>query len=82
MYYCPVGYGAYTACKRSEPFMEFEFKGNKIIFNRELFGLDTLVLKFVKILDAHEIDYVIISGYIAILFCRSRNTEDVDLFIE
>ncbi|MBU2100026.1 hypothetical protein KKB11_02230, partial [Candidatus Micrarchaeota archaeon] len=28
------------------------------------------------------IDYVIISGYIAILFGRSRNTEDIDLFIE
>ena len=29
-----------------------------------------------------DIRYVIISGYIAILFGRSRNTEDVDLFIE
>jgi len=39
------------------------------------------VLRFVKILDKTGIDYVIISGYIAILFGRSRNTEDVDLFI-
>ncbi len=62
--------------------MEFEFKGNKILFERRLSNLDKLVLRFVKILGKLEIDYVIISGYIAILFGRSRNTEDVDLFIE
>ncbi len=62
--------------------MEFEFKKNKIIFNRELSNLDKLVLKFIKVLDNEKIDYVIISGYIAILFGRSRGTEDVDLFIE
>lgn len=62
--------------------MEFEFSEGKIVFNRALSELDELVLRFVKILDAQEIDYVIISGYIAILFGRSRNTEDVDLFIE
>ncbi len=62
--------------------MEFEFKKNKITFNRELSNLDKLVLKFVKILDKEKIEYAIISGYIAILFGRSRGTEDVDLFIE
>ncbi len=62
--------------------MEFEFSENKIVFNREFSELDKLVLRFVKILDSLGIDYVIISGYIAILFGRSRNTEDVDLFIE
>ena len=61
--------------------MEFEFRGNKIVFEKELSNLDKLVLRFVKILDALEVDYAIISGYIAILFGRSRNTEDVDLFI-
>lgn len=62
--------------------MEFEFKGGRIVFEKELSNLDKLVLRFVKILDGLEIDYVIISGYIAILFGRSRHTEDVDLFIE
>lgn len=61
--------------------MEFEFKGNKIKFNRELSGLDKLVLKFTRVLEKQGVEYVIISGYIAILFGRSRNTEDVDLFI-
>jgi len=62
--------------------MEFEFKKNTIKFERALSGLDRLVLKFTKILDSQKIDYVIVSGYIAILFGRSRNTEDVDLFVE
>jgi predicted nucleotidyltransferase len=62
--------------------MEFEYKKNEIVFNRELSSLDKLVLKFLNFLDKEKIDYVIISGYIAILFGRSRNTEDVDLFIE
>jgi len=62
--------------------MELEFRKGKIVFNKELSQLDRLVLRFVKILEKARIDYVIISGYIAILFGRSRNTEDVDLFIE
>ena len=62
--------------------MELGFSKGKIIFNKELSGLDRLVLKFVKILDSQKVDYVVISGYVAILFGRSRNTEDVDLFIE
>lgn len=62
--------------------MEFEFSRKKIVFNRPLSNLDKLVLRFVKILDREKVDYVIISGYIAILFGRSRHTEDVDLFIE
>jgi len=62
--------------------MEFEFSENKIEFERELSNLDRLVIKFTGILDRLEIEYVIISGYIAILFGRSRHTEDIDLFIE
>ena len=61
--------------------MEFKFHGNKITFERTLSKLDKLVLRFVKILNQQQVDYVIISGYIAILFGRSRQTEDVDLFI-
>lgn len=52
--------------------MEFEFKKNKIVFNRELSDLDQLVISFTKILNRQKIDYVIISGYIAILFGKSR----------
>lgn len=46
--------------------------------DKELTILDKVVLDFIKFFDS---DYVIVSGYVAILFGRSRNTEDVDLFI-
>ena len=52
----------------------------EIICDRELSNLDKLVLRFIQILEKH-IDYVIISGYVAILLGRSRATEDVDVFI-
>lgn len=52
-----------------------------IILDRELSELDLFVVKFVNILQKY-VPYVIISGYVAILFGRSRTTEDVDLFIE
>jgi len=41
--------------------------------------LDRFVFDFVDLLDVH---YVIVSGYIAILFGRSRGTEDIDVLIE
>ncbi len=62
--------------------MEFEFKNNQIIFDRELSDLDEFVIKFIKILDRNKINYVLVSGYIAILFGRSRETEDIDIILE
>ena len=43
--------------------------------------LDKFVLKFIKILEKHA-DYVIVSGYVSILFGRSRATEDANIFIK
>jgi len=58
-----------------------EFLDSKTIkLDRELSDLDKEVLDFVKILQKHT-DYIIISGYVAILFGRSRTTEDVDFII-
>ena len=62
--------------------MEMKFSGDRIEFNKVLSDLDNLVLKFVDILEKEKIKYVIISGYVPILFGRSRATEDVDLFVE
>lgn len=62
--------------------MEIEFKGDKIIFSRELSLLDSFVLDFTEYLENNKIKYVIISGYVAILFGRSRISEDVDILIE
>ena len=43
--------------------------------------LDHFVLKFVHIVEKY-IPYCIVSGYLAILFGRSRATEDIDMFIK
>ena len=60
--------------------MEYVYKKGEIIYpDKTLTMLDKLVLKFINAID---FKYVIVSGYIAILFGRSRDTEDVDMFIE
>ncbi len=43
--------------------------------------LDKLVFDFIGVIEKHT-DYVIMSGYVAILLGRSRATEDVDVFIK
>jgi hypothetical protein len=62
--------------------MEIEFKEDKIIFDRELSLLDNFVLGFTEHLASNSIKFVIVSGYVAILFGRSRISEDVDILIE
>ena len=61
--------------------MEIEFKGDEIIFSRELSALDSFVLDFSNILIGHKIKHVIVSGYTAILFGRNRMSEDVDFIL-
>ena len=43
--------------------------------------LDRFVLDFIRILEKHT-KYVIVSGYVSILFGRARGTEDIDMFVE
>jgi hypothetical protein len=62
--------------------MELEYTEDYIKFDKELNDFDKFTLSFIKILDKLKINYVLISGYIALLFGRPRMTEDVDLFIE
>lgn len=58
-------------------------KYNKIIeFDKDLNMLDNFVIKFTSVLNQLNIDYVLVSGYVAILFGRNRSSEDVDIFIE
>lgn len=61
---------------------EIKFAGKKIIFERTLSSLDRFVINFVKILEKHRVKYAVVSGYVAIVFGRSRNTEDVDILAE
>jgi len=62
--------------------MEIQLDNKTITFNKKLTNLDIFVKDFVEIIEELEIDYVIISGYISIVFGRSRNTEDIDTIID
>ncbi|HLD83813.1 MAG TPA: hypothetical protein VI979_03100 [archaeon] len=62
--------------------MEIEYGKGHISISRELSSLDKFVIDFINALDAASIKYVIVSGYVSILFVRTRGTEDVDIFIE
>lgn len=62
--------------------MELKYTKDMIYFdNKVLTELDKFVIDFIDILSKY-CNYVIISGYIPILFGRTRGTEDVDVFIE
>ena len=57
------------------------FIGKETIeIDRELSDLDTLAIDFTKILEKHT-NYVIVSGYVAILLGRSRGSEDIDVIV-
>jgi len=43
--------------------------------------LDKFVVNFCRILEKHA-KYVVVSGYVSILFGRARATEDIDILIE
>lgn len=49
--------------------------------NKSLSDLDKFVLDFLELLKDH-FNHVIVSGYVAILFGRSRGTEAVDILID
>jgi hypothetical protein len=57
--------------------MEYNVLNREIKLDRELNNLDNFVIDFCSLLD----NYVVVSGYVSILFGRSRSTEDVDLLV-
>ena len=62
--------------------MKIDYKDDKIIFNKELNALDELTIDFTSVLNMLEINYVVVSGYVSILFGRSRSSEDIDIIVE
>nr|WP_206205497.1 hypothetical protein [Thermococcus sp. MV5] len=61
--------------------MEVEFNERRIsLSNKKINKLDEFVFKVSQILEKYT-DYVIVSGYVSILFGRSRGTEDIDFII-
>lgn len=59
-----------------------EFDGDVLRIDKELSTLDEFVVDVCGIFDDLGIDYVVVSGYVAILTGRSRSTEDVDTVVE
>jgi hypothetical protein len=62
--------------------MEIDVSGGRIRLDKELNDLDKLAIDFVKILDRNKVNYVVVSGYVSILFGRSRSSEDIDIIVE
>jgi len=52
-----------------------------LLTNKTLSELDLFVRDFLNVLKAYT-DYVIVSGYVTILFGRARGTEDIDIIID
>ena len=62
--------------------MKVEKTESGYAIERPLEALDEFVIDFVDVLEEAGIDYVIVSGYVSILFGRSRSSEDVDIIIK
>ena len=61
--------------------MDITIKDRKIfIENKVISELDEFVLDFICMLE-HFTEYVIVNGYVCILFGRARGTEDIDILI-
>jgi hypothetical protein len=72
----------YLVLKRGRAIMEIEFTERKLSFANALSIYDELALKFSNILNQNGIEYIFVSGYVAILFGRSRTSEDIDLLVK
>ncbi|MDE1767017.1 MAG: hypothetical protein KGI27_12220 [Thaumarchaeota archaeon] len=59
--------------------MKFEISARQIRLDKELNDLDYIVIDFTKTLNTKRVDYALVSGYVSILFGRSRSSEDIDL---
>lgn len=59
-----------------------EIRDDEIYTEKPPNVLDELVLDIVSIFDRLDIQYVVVSGYVAVLLGRSRTTEDIDVIVE
>jgi len=63
--------------------MELRYStGRAEVDGKIITALDKFVIGFVRLLEEYNIKYVIVSGYVAILFGRARGTEDIDILVE
>ena len=59
-----------------------EFTDEGVVIDKPPSDLDSLMLEVGDILDAVGIEYAVVSGYVAVLFGRSRATEYIDVITE
>ena len=59
----------------------FSFQGNKIILRKILNKLDEFAINSCKLISKF-FRYAVVGGYVAILFGRSRVTEDIDVIVD
>jgi uncharacterized protein (DUF1330 family) len=52
--------------------LEVVYHGSTVVLERELSMLDKFVIGFTRLLEKHGVRYVVVSGYVAIVFGRSR----------
>lgn len=62
--------------------MKIEYSKGKIAFSKNMSDLDRFTFDFCKILFGLNLRFVVVSGYVAILFGRNRASEDIDVFLE
>jgi hypothetical protein len=60
---------------------KFQVVQGTVVLSKEINDIDRFVLKAVPIIAKYT-EYVIVSGYVAIFFGRSRASEDVNAFIK
>lgn len=62
--------------------MELNYSHGRVeVEGKTLTSLDKFVIHFIRLLGEHHLDYVIVSGYVAIFFGRARGTEDIDILV-
>jgi len=59
-----------------------EFTDEGVVIDKPPSDLDRLILEVGDVLNAVGIKYAVVSGYVAVLFGRSRATEDIDVITE
>ena len=59
-----------------------EFTDEGVVIDKPPNDLDRLVLEVGDVLDAVDIEYAVVSGYVTVLFGRSRAIEDIDVITE
>lgn len=59
-----------------------EFRDGEVVVDKPLNDLDELLVGVGSVLDENGVGHAVVGGYVAVLFGRSRATEDIDLLCE